>query len=164
MWREIEGFDGRYAVSDQGEIRVVRSSKVSHIGRILKQRPGQYGYLQVDLWDGEKFIRVRAHREVAKAFLGDPGEGYVVCHNNGDKLDNRRENLRWDTQSSNNRDMLLHGTHHNRNKTHCKQGHEFTEENTYWQKGKEGNARRRFCRACGREATRRYQSRKRAEA
>lgn len=164
MWREIDGFDGRYAVSGRGEIRVVRSSKVSHIGRILKQRPGQYGYLQVDLWNGEKYVKVRVHREVAKAFLGDPGDGYVVCHNNGDKLDNRRENLRWDTQSSNNRDMLLHGTHHNRNKTHCKQGHEFTAENTQWLKGKSGNARRRRCRTCLSAAMRRYQARKRTEA
>jgi hypothetical protein len=35
-------------------------------------------------------------------------------------------------------------------KTHCKSGHEFTPENTYWKRGK------RACRECGRRATRRW--------
>lgn len=36
----------------------------------------------------------------------------------------------------------------NRNKTHCKYGHEYTEENTYWQKTKTGLGR--ACKACRR--------------
>jgi len=43
--------------------------------------------------------------------------------------------------------------------THCKRGHEFTEQNTIWQKG-----RTRVCRACAYEAVKRYQERKRATA
>lgn len=164
MWRVIEGFSGRYEVSDLGEVRIAKSSKPTHIGRVMKQRINRLGYSCLQLWDGEKFVTVRVHREVAKAFLGDPGEGYVVCHNDGDKRNNVKENLRWDTQASNNRDMVLHGTHHNRNKTHCPRGHEFTEENTYWNKGKDGRRTRRHCRECGRAATRRYLARKRAEA
>lgn len=38
--------------------------------------------------------------------------------------------------------------------THCKNGHPFTEENTYWQKGKW-----RSCRICGREHSRRWKER-----
>lgn len=41
--------------------------------------------------------------------------------------------------------------------THCKRGHEYTEQNTIWQKG-----RTRVCRACANEAARRYQQRKKA--
>lgn len=164
MWREVEGFSGRYEVSSQGEIRVAWSSKPSQVGRVLKLRLNQYGYLSVGLWDGDRYIETRVHRAVARAFLECPGEGYVVCHRDGNRLDNRRDNLRWDTQANNNRDMLLHGTHHNRNKTHCPKGHEFSEENTYWNKGKDGRRTRRQCRECGRAAMRRYQARKRAEA
>lgn len=171
MWREIEGFDGRYEVSDQGEIRVSRTSKASHVGRIMKQRLNRLGYLCVQLWDGERYLTVRVHRAVAKAFLGDPGEGHVVCHSDGNKQNNAAANLRWDTQANNNRDMPLHGTHHNRNKTHhnrnkthCPKGHKYTDENTYWNKGKDGRRTRRTCRECGRAATRRYLARRRAEA
>ncbi len=35
------------------------------------------------------------------------------------------------------------------NRTHCKYGHEFTEENTYW--FVKGNTRTRICRTCNKE-------------
>ena len=50
----------------------------------------------------------------------------------------------------------------NMRKTHCKNGHEFTPENTYWRVHEMGEAR--GCRACTREAQRRYQARKLAAA
>jgi hypothetical protein len=44
-------------------------------------------------------------------------------------------------------------------KTHCKNGHEYTPENTYIRSGK-GKGGKRDCRACGRERTRRYLAKK----
>lgn len=46
--------------------------------------------------------------------------------------------------------------------THCKNGHEWTDENTYWSTLKDGTTRR-SCRACTIEAQRRYKERKRGE-
>ena len=44
--------------------------------------------------------------------------------------------------------------------THCKNGHEFTPENTYPREG--GRSGRRACRACNRQAQRAYRARKAA--
>lgn len=44
------------------------------------------------------------------AFVGPCPAGYEVCHNDGNPLNNRRTNLRYDTQSGNQMDKVLHGT------------------------------------------------------
>lgn len=57
---------------------------------------------------------------------------------------------RWTTESS--------GAY-NRGKTHCKYGHEFTEENTYYQTEKRSGYVKRRCRACGRQRNQERRSR-----
>lgn len=41
--------------------------------------------------------------------MGPCPDGMEACHNNGDQLDNRIENLRWDTHSANIYDQVAHG-------------------------------------------------------
>ena len=48
-------------------------------------------------------------------------------------------------------------------KTHCRNGHELTEENTYWHESAETTARYPQCRTCANESAARYRDRKRAE-
>lgn len=50
------------------------------------------------------------HKLILEAFVGPCPEGCESCHNNGNKFDNRLENLRWDTRSGNQLDRLKHGT------------------------------------------------------
>ncbi|WJJ55730.1 HNH endonuclease [Mycobacterium phage prophiT46-3] len=98
-WRPIEGFDG-YEVSDHGR---VRSSKHSRL-RVRKLTQSTNGYLRLSLSSNNIKRHVTVHRLVAEAFVPGRADGLVVCHNDGDKTNNRASNLRWDTPSSNNID------------------------------------------------------------
>lgn len=73
---------------------------------------------------------VAVHVLVAAAFHGPRPEGLEVCHNDGNPQNNVASNLRYDTMSGNMLDRVKHGTHHYAARTHCKNGHEYTPENT----------------------------------
>lgn len=62
--------------------------------------------------DGYVHIEGRlVHRMVALAWLGGPPtEKHEVSHINGDRSDNRVENLAWKTHKENEADKVLHGT------------------------------------------------------
>jgi len=85
-----------YWVSSYGRIKGKR-------GRILKERINQTGYNEVVLTVSGTPNYVRAHVLVAKAFLGKPYSlrRLEVNHKDGNKLNNRVENLEWVTRSEN---------------------------------------------------------------
>lgn len=150
-WRTIPGYEGRYEASSLGRIRSIHTKRGPYVRRLrLDTHTGRY---RVTLnTDGIERAE-RVHHLVAEAFLGPRPDGRCVCHINGDALDNRAANLRWGTWSSNVHDMLAHGTHHMAKRTHCKNGHEFTPENTRYRIPKSGvnpNPSRR-CITCIRE-------------
>jgi hypothetical protein len=89
LWSQIEDFPG-YSVSSEGRVRSDRT------GRILKLFPNQFGLIQV----GISRDRAQYHRSVpllvAKAFLPRPRGSFDTPINlNGDRTDNRVENLAW---------------------------------------------------------------------
>jgi len=71
----------------------------------LKGSEERRGYLHVHYRDENKKLKfARIHRLVAITFIGEPERGQQVNHKNGNKKDNRVENLEWVSQSKN----LLH--------------------------------------------------------
>jgi hypothetical protein len=70
-------------------------------GRILSSGDAM-GYRKVNLHDRQLTIRqFSIHRLVAEAFIPNPNNLPFVNHINGDKTDNRVENLEWCTPKDN---------------------------------------------------------------
>lgn len=72
-------------------------------------RGGALRYAHVNLRVEGRQKKFRVHRLIAAAFFGPCPGGMECCHNNGDSLDNRVRNLRWDSRQSNNQDVMKHG-------------------------------------------------------
>lgn len=100
------------------------------------------------------------HRLVGAAFLGPLSEGMETRHLDGNRLNSRLDNLRYGTRSENRYDQIAHGTHTFGSRTHCANGHEYTEENTRW-RTKDGERVGRVCRTCSRDQRRDYVERNR---
>ena len=138
-WRPVIGYEGYYDVSDFGRVRSVDRyvhnrdgwPPMLKRGQIMKQS-ATGGYLAVNLHrKGQKMRRRPVHLLVIEAFQGErPSPSHVACHCDGDRFNNENSNLRWDTRSANAQDAIRHGTHPQKLKTHCPQGHEYTTENT----------------------------------
>jgi len=93
-----------YHIGEDGSVYSDRSSKVLKAGRCGA------GYLFVVLRrDGRSRPRM-IHRLVLETYVGPCPDGMECCHNNGDRDDNRLENLRWDTRKANRADSQKHGT------------------------------------------------------
>ena len=91
-WVKINGHD-RYSVNEKGEIRNDKT------GFTLKPVIGDRGYAQVTLCPSYKTAPV--HRLVAMAFLPREQGKNQVNHKNGNRKDNRVENLEWCTAQEN---------------------------------------------------------------
>lgn len=158
-WLPVPGYEGLYEVSDHGNVRsvprVVTSPRCVRLyaGTLLRTSTSPRGYAQVRLSEGGKSRSRTVHALVLEAFAGPRPDGLVACHADDNKADNSLANLRWDTHSANAADRVRNGKDGQAAKTHCKSGHEYTEENTY--RSKKG----RDCRTC--RAARNHKSRER---
>ena len=80
-------------------------------GGVLVTHKNRCGYKMITLnLDGGKKKTCYVHRLVLESFIEKPNDGLQACHNNGDRCDNRLENLRWDTPGNNFLDRKEHGT------------------------------------------------------
>ena len=155
QWLPVVGWEESYEVSDLGNVRSLPRLVVDRIrtrrlsGRLKKLTPTCYGYRAVTFNRSGEVVQYKVHRLVLEAFVGPCPPGEEARHLNGIRHDNRLANLAWGTRIENNFDRVLHGTHPELSKTHCKYGHEFTAENT--QISKQGW---RYCRSCRRRRAR----------
>lgn len=150
-WKPVLGFEELYEISSGG--RVWAKPRISEFvqggNTVRRPLPGRLrtpaekvGYKYVNLYVEGKIYPRQVHRLIAEAFIPNPDGLPFVLHWDDNRTNNSIENLRWGTASDNANDMIRNGIHPVAHKTHCKRGHEFTEENTRATEG------RRSCKTC----------------
>lgn len=103
QWKPIKGYEERYEVSNQGQVRCLKS-RVNTFTTPKTMNPevftkSQTSYKRVQLSNPRK--RFLVHRLVATAFLAKPEGLNVVNHLDNNGLNNFEDNLEWGTQSTN---------------------------------------------------------------
>lgn len=121
-WKPVVGYEGRYEVSDLGNVRSLdwvipqwRGGFRRLSGRVLVRFPDKDGYLCVNLSRKKHTV----HGLVAGAFIGPKPEGLQVRHANGFRDDPRLSNLSYGTSLENAEDRERHG-HTVKGEAHCR--------------------------------------------
>lgn len=101
IWKDIEGYEGKYQVSNYGRVKSVKRTARNGRGyrivpeKILEGVDNGHGYLQVNLSKDGKIEQPLVHRLVATAFLENPMGYKEINHRDENKENNRAENLEW---------------------------------------------------------------------
>ena len=94
-WEIIDGYNERYLISNFGRV-------LSLCGRTKLLRGGSTGgYHYVGLYRDKRIQQAYVHRLVAEYFVPNPDGKPEVNHIDGDKDNNRSDNLEWVTSSEN---------------------------------------------------------------
>ena len=102
--KNIAHFEQRYMITSCG--RVLNLANNTYLTPI--ENPN--GYLKVGLATGDgNHVQELLHRLVAKHYIPNPYDYLEVNHINGDKTDNRVENLEWCSSKQNINHALQHG-------------------------------------------------------
>ena len=107
IWKDIVGYEGSYQVSNFGNVKsldrkgLFGTQNVIYKSRILKQKILNMGYYSVNLSKKSKVKTYTVHRLVGKAFIDNPKNKATINHIDGDKLNNRVDNLEWCTMNEN---------------------------------------------------------------
>lgn len=102
IWKDVDGYEGRYKVSNTGKVIGTRKFK-SPSRKYLVQVEDKYGYLRVCLFKDGKRTNALVHRLVANAFLPKVSGKEQINHLDENKKNNRLENLEWvDTRENSN--------------------------------------------------------------
>ena len=105
QWAPMVDFEGWYEISDLGRIRRVKGGPGTFVGKVLKLEANNRGYWYAQPCKECKRHKFLIHRLVMAAFVGPCPDGIQVNHIDGDKENNRLDNLEYMTQSEN----MVHG-------------------------------------------------------
>lgn len=106
IWKDINGYEGLYQISNLGNVKSIQyfnhaNNKIYPRNKLLKPLINEKGYFRVDLFKLGKTKRCRIHRLVAEAFIPNLNNFPEVNHIDGNKSNNRVDNLEWCTHKHN---------------------------------------------------------------
>lgn len=94
IWKNVEGYDGAYQVSNLGRVR----SRKHGEWRLIRPSVDKVGYCRVIFTCNGKHTTRFVHRLVATAFVDGYKDGLTVDHTNGKRTDNSGNQLHaWAT-------------------------------------------------------------------
>lgn len=112
-WKDIPGYEGRYSISNMGEVYSHTSNKS------MKNTISIDGYEVISLSSGSRKSKrqYKVHRLVMLAFYPICNhKDMVVNHIDGNKRNNNISNLEWTTPIGNNKHALVTGLNRGKNK------------------------------------------------
>lgn len=118
IWKDIAGYENLYQVSNLGNIKSIgrmnydiNTKKVVFLKKEMPLKPflNHKGYKMVKLQKNKNKKTISIHRLVAQTFIDNPNNLPQVNHINGNKQDNRVENLEWCDNTYNYREAVRLG-------------------------------------------------------
>ena len=116
IWKDIEGFEGLYQVSNLGRVKTLERYVRHPLGglRLKKEKVlkpfAKQGYLYIDFGRKKQY---RMHRLVASAFIPNPQNKPEVNHIDFNKHNNNLSNLEWVTRSENSKHTVANNRWNN---------------------------------------------------
>ncbi|MDB4302121.1 NUMOD4 domain-containing protein [bacterium] len=108
VWKDVEGYEGTYQVSNLGNVKSLDRNVIYKDGKTVPYKGetkskviDKYGYEYVGLYLNQKHKQGMIHRLVAKAFIPNINNKPQINHIDGNKLNNKTENLEWVTNREN---------------------------------------------------------------
>ena len=105
IWKAIEGYEGKYEVSNLGRVRSLPRPKTSRNAhgkytfttkpKILRTFTQRGGYQRISFGKGKDKVAIFVHRLVAQAFIPNPDNLPHVNHKDENPKNNRADNLEW---------------------------------------------------------------------
>ena len=101
IWKDVEGYENKYQISNLGNVKSLGNNKTK-IEKILKPGKAKGCYYFINLCKDSKRKMYFIHRLIALHFIPNPNNFEYIDHINRNTKDNRIENLRWVSLSTNN--------------------------------------------------------------
>lgn len=101
IWKDIKGYEGLYQVSNLGNVKRLKGKWVKKERYVSQTLTSSYKYYSVCLSNHQDKRRFFVHRLVAMTFIKNTENKPIINHIDGNKLNNKVENLEWCTYKEN---------------------------------------------------------------
>lgn len=103
-WKDIEGYEGLYQISNKGRVKSLGNGGPSkYRGKVIikKQRLNNMGYYYVGLWRNSIVKHYMVHKLVGTHFIPNPDNLPCINHKDENPKNNCVDNLEWCTYKYN---------------------------------------------------------------